>query len=251
MKTVIIVQARMTSTRLPGKVLKEVLGKPLLEYQIERMQQIKTADEIVIATTVNATDEPIVDLCRRLGVAYYRGSEEDVLARYYGAATDYKADIVVRITADCPVIDPEVSNETIRYYLNNLPKYDYVSIDGYPRGLDTEVFSYKVLAEAYRQASEKPEREHVTSFFYRSHPERYRIQRLKNPQQLEYHRWTVDTPADFELISRIIENIYQVKKDFNYADILDILTKNPGWIKINAEVKQKAYGESTTTTLKG
>jgi len=117
MKTVIIVQARMTSTRLPGKVLKMVLNKSLLEYQIERLKRIKIADVIVIATTTNDTDQPIVDLCNRLGLPYFCGSEEDVLSRYHEAAEKYNADVVVRITSDCPVIDPAVCEEAITYFL--------------------------------------------------------------------------------------------------------------------------------------
>lgn len=127
MKAVIIDQARMTSTRLPGKVMKEVRGKPLLEYQIERLLRVRLADELVIATTTNDTDQPIVELCKRLGVAYYRGSEEDVLSRYYEAATQFGADVVVRVTSDCPLIDPGVMDEVIGLYINNLDKYDYVS----------------------------------------------------------------------------------------------------------------------------
>ncbi|HBQ25201.1 MAG TPA: acylneuraminate cytidylyltransferase, partial [Syntrophomonas sp.] len=167
MKTIIIVQARMTSTRLPGKVLKEVLGKPLLEYQIERLRQVRLADELVIATTTNDTDQPIVELCEHLGGAYYRGSEEDVLSRYYEAATQFKADAVVRVTSDCSLIDPGVMDEVIGLYINNRDNYDYVSNTlerTYPRGLDTEVFSMAALEKAYKEAGEQPDREHVTLF---------------------------------------------------------------------------------------
>ncbi|NLX01599.1 MAG: NTP transferase domain-containing protein, partial [Syntrophomonadaceae bacterium] len=167
MKTVIIDQARMTSTRLPGKVMKEVLGKPLLEYQIERLKRTNEADELVIATTTNNTDQPIVEICKRLGVAYYRGSEEDVLSRYYEAATKFGADVVVRVTSDCPLIDPTVVDKVIKHYKDNWDKYDYVSntlTRTYPRGMDTEVFSYKVLQEVYYNAQEQPEREHVTPY---------------------------------------------------------------------------------------
>lgn len=243
MKTVIIVQARMTSTRLPGKVLKTVMGKPLLEYQIERLRRIKAADEIVIATTANDTDQPIVDLCERLSVAYFRGSEDDVLARYYGAAIAYNADVVVRITSDCPVIDPKVCDEVISYFLQHYSEYDYVRLEECPRGLDTEVFSFKVLCECFKEATEKPEREHVTPFVYMSHPERYRIKYMNFPKDLSHHRWTVDTPEDFKLIKNIIEELYPLNSEFNYVDILNVMTKYPEWYSINDTVQQKKYGE--------
>ncbi|NEO63206.1 MAG: NTP transferase domain-containing protein, partial [Moorea sp. SIO4G2] len=163
MKLVIIVQARMTSTRLPGKVLKQVLGKPLLDYQIERLRRVKLADEIVIATTINQTDEPIVELCNSISIPYFRGSEEDVLARYYGAAVEHQADVVVRVTSDCPLIDPQVIDQVIQFYLDHQGEYDYVSNSlqrTYPRGMDTEVFSFAALDEAFHEASAQPDREH-------------------------------------------------------------------------------------------
>ncbi len=242
MKIVIIVQARMTSTRLPGKVLKVVMGKPLLEYQIERLRRIKSVDEIVIATTTNDTDQPIVDFCNRLSVPYFRGSEEDVLARYHGAAEKHNADIVVRITSDCPVIDPAVCEEAITYFLNNQDQYDYVRLEQYPRGLDAEVFSYKTLDECFKEATDNPDREHVTPFIYR-HPERYRVKHVKCNEDFSHHRWTVDTTEDFELVKCIIEELYPINPKFNFDDMLDIMKKNPEWYYINRAVKQKKYGE--------
>ncbi len=243
MKTVIIVQARMTSTRLPGKVIKTILDKPLLELQIERLKRIKSADEIVIATTINDTDQPIVDLCERLSVTYFRGLEDDVLARYYGAAIAHQADVVVRITADCPVIDPAVCDEVISYFLNHYTQYDYIRLEKCPRGLDTEVLSFKVLAECFKEATQGPEREHVTPFVYISNPERYRIKYMNFPEDLSQHRWTVDTAEDFQLIKHIIEELYPLNSEFNYVDILNVMTKYPDWYFINAAVQQKRYGE--------
>ena len=243
MKTIIIVQARMTSTRLPGKVLKEVLGKPLLEYQVERLRRIKNVEEIVIATTVNDTDEPIVEFCKRLSVPYFRGSEDDVLARYYEAAKVYNAGIVVRITSDCPVIDPAVCEAAISYFLNHQHECDYLHLEQCPRGLDTEVFSYKVLEECFSEATEQPDREHVTPFIYRRHPERYRIKCMKFPEDLSRHRWTVDTPEDFELIKNIIEELYPLKPEFDFVDILNVMERHPDWYFINNAVRQKKYGE--------
>ncbi len=245
MKTVIIVQARMTSTRLPGKVLKQVLGKPLLEYQIERLQRVKLADEIVIATTINETDEPIVELCNCLDVAYFRGSEEDVLGRYYQVATEHKVDIVVRVTSDCPLIDPKVIDEVINCYLKNQSNYDYVSNSlerTYPRGMDTEVFSFSTLQQAFWEATSQPDREHVTPFIHRQ-PSRYSLGHVIYSEDCSHYRWTVDTPEDFELIQKIIEAIYPRKPNFTLEDCLSLLKKYPEWYIINSHVSQKNYDQ--------
>lgn len=245
MKTALIAQARMTSTRLPGKVLKTVLGKPLLTYFIERLRRVSLADQIVIATTINATDEPIVDLCRQLSVGFTRGPEEDVLARYYDAAVVTGADIVVRVTSDCPLIEPSVVDQVIDHFQRHSPGFDYVSnsLTGrFPRGLDVEVFSFAALRDAFLEASKQPEREHVTPFFY-THPERFRLGEIHAPSDLSQHRWTVDTPEDFELIKRIIETLYPLKPGFNLADILETLAEHPDWPLINASIRQKSLGQ--------
>jgi spore coat polysaccharide biosynthesis protein SpsF len=245
MRTVIIVQARMTSTRLPGKVLKTVLNKPLLEYQIERLQRVKLADEVIVATTTNETDIPIVELCNRLGVPYFRGSENDVLARYYAAATVHQAEAIVRLTSDCPIIDPEVIDQVIGFYLQHHPKNDYVSNSlsrSYPRGMDTEIFSMKALTEAFNEATEKPDREHVTPFIY-SQPQRYSLANIAFAENQSCHRWTVDTPEDFELISRIIETLYTRKLHFTLEDCLELFKLHPDWVEINADIEQKKLGQ--------
>lgn len=242
MTTAIIVQARMGSTRLPGKIMKKVLDKPLLEYQLERLLRVKQADQVIIATTDNGEEQPIVELCQRMGVPYFRGSEEDVLARYYGAAIKYGADVIVRITSDCPLIDPAVVDKVIGFYLAHKEEYDYVSNTfpelTYPRGMDTEVFSYKVLKEAYEEAKDQPEREHVTIFIKRR-PERYRIKNLPYGKDYSHYRWTVDTPEDFALIEKMITALYPVNPCFTLEDCLALLVEHPEWVKINAEVQQK------------
>ena len=245
MKIVIIVQARMTSTRLPGKVLKEILGKSLLEYHIERLRRVKSVDDIVIATTTNETDLPIVALCERLGVTVTRGSEQDVLARYYEAAMLHHIDIVVRVTSDCPLIDPTVIDKAVAMYREPGDKYDYVSnslTQSYPYGLAVEVFSGKVLQEAYLEAVAAPEREHVSPFIY-TRPERFRIGQLVQSENLSHHRWTVDTPDDFELVRRIIEALYPHNPQFSTEDVLELLKEHPDWFQINAHVHQKKLGE--------
>lgn len=241
MKTVIIVQARMTSTRLPGKIMKEVLGKPLLEYQVERMRRVKSADEIVIATTWGDADRVVVDFCDRLSLLCFRGSEQDVLSRYYEAAKTFHADVVVRLTSDCPLIDPSIVERVLQYYFDHPAVYDYVSnglIRTYPRGMDTEVFPVRVLEEAFREATDPQDREHVTSFFYRQ-DRGYRVSNVAYSRDCSRHRWTVDTEEDFILIKQIIEILYPVKPDFSMEDVLDLIERDPGLFAINAHVEQK------------
>lgn len=243
MKVVIINQARMTSTRLPGKVLKEVLGKPLLEYQIERLRRIELADELVIATTTNGTDQPIVDLCEKLGVSYYRGSENDVLSRYYEAAQKYGADIIVRVTSDCPLIDPAVIDKVIKYFLDHQGQYDYVSNvlkRTYPRGMDTEVFSFQVLQDINASAVNLLDREHVTRYIYQN-PQKYRLGNVRDEEDHSDLRWTVDTQEDFEFIKMILEVIYSSKHMFSFYDCLMLLQQNPELLDINRHVEQKIY----------
>ena len=245
MKVVIINQARMTSTRLPGKVLKKVLDKPLLEYQIERLQRVKLADELVIATTKNTTDDPIVEVCHRAGVKFYRGSEEDVLARYYEVAKENEADIIVRVTSDCPLIDPKIVDRVIQAYFHHQPQCHYASNSlerTYPRGMDTEVFSFESLDQAYSEAVAQPDREHVTPFLIQQ-PERFNLIPVLNWENQSYHRWTVDTQEDFNLIKKILEVIYPQNPEFSIADCLNVLQEYPEWQKINAHIEQKKYGE--------
>ncbi len=242
MSTAIIVQARMGSTRLPGKIMKKVLGKPLLEYQLERLLRVKQADQVIIATTDNGEEQPIVDLCQRLGVPYFRGPEHDVLARYYSAASQFGADVVVRITSDCPLIDPAVVDKVIGYYLAHQAEYDYVSNTfsnrTYPRGMDTEVFSFRALKEAHKEATDQAEREHVTLFIV-WRPDRFRIKNLPYEKDYSHYRWTVDTPEDFALIEKIITALYPVNPHFTLEDCLKLIEENPEWTKINAHIKQK------------
>ena len=248
MKTVIVVQARMSSTRLPGKVMKTVLGKPLLYYLIERLQRVKRADQIVVATTVNASDQPIVDFCAANDVTYTRGSEHDVLSRYFDAATRFEADTIVRVTSDCPLIDAALIDQAIDAYYEDGGKYDYVSnmIDPcWPYGMAVEVFSAQALVEAQTSATAPDEREHVTPFIY-WRPDRYRIKSLTMVPNLSHHRWTIDTPEDFELVRRILETLYPKIPGFEMQDVLALLAENPDWASINSHVVQKAVNQAKT-----
>ena len=241
MRTLIIVQARMTSTRLPGKVMKIVCGKPLLEHLINRLKKVKCADQIVIATTVNETEDIIVELCKKLDISYYRGSEEDVLGRYYEAAVEYGGDVIIRITSDCPVIDPDVVSYLIDFYMRNLKKYDYVTNTlkrTYPRGMDAEIVSFKALKEAHFNAYDPLDREHVTPFI-RNRPTQYHLHNIKYSSDLSRYRLTVDTSEDMELIRRIFESLYVENPEFTMKDILSKMAANPEWEYINAHVKQR------------
>lgn len=239
MKVVAIIQARMGSTRLPGKIMKEVMGKPLLEYQIERVKRAKTIDEIIIATTTKKADDQIAEFCEQLSIPCYRGSEEDVLARYYEAATKYKADIIVRITSDCPVIDPEVIDRVVDKYLNG--GYDYVSNTierTFPRGMDIEVFSYKSLEKAHKNAKKQSEREHVTPYLYLN-DNNFKLGKFLGENDYSKYRLTVDTIEDFQVIKIIIQELYEKNKLFGMKDIIYFLSSNPEIVKINENIEQK------------
>ncbi|MEY9979961.1 cytidylyltransferase domain-containing protein [Lysinibacillus sp. RC79] len=243
MKIVGIVQARMSSTRLPGKVLKEVNRKPLLAYQIERMRKSSLIDELVIATTPNGNDD-IIRLCDKLDVSYYIGSESDVLARYYEAAKKYEADVIVRMTSDCPLIDPKIIDNVIQYYIDR--QCDYASntqVRTFPRGMDTEVFSIKSLENAYLNANLEYEREHVTPYLYLN-PSQFNIkQYIQSDADDSQLRLTVDTSEDFDLISKLISKLYPIDENFNLSMILEELKNNPELVKINKHIVQKKLGE--------
>lgn len=241
LKVEIYVQARMGSTRLPGKVMKTVLGKPLLAFLIERLKQCQEANAFAILTTTSPADEEIVSLCRDLHVLCYRGEEDNVLARYYHVALKRRPDAVVRITADCPLIDPEVIDLIIQTYRNDYPNLDYLSNSlerTYPRGLDVEIFSFEALERTFKEAHALEEKEHVTPYMY-THPEKFRLKNLALNTSLANYRWTVDTKEDFELIRLILENLYPLQPHFRLADILKILQTYPEWNQINAHIEQK------------
>ena len=245
MRKLIIAQARMTSTRLPGKVMKIVCGKPLLEHFINRLKRVKYADQIVIATTINDIDNQIVDLCKKLDISYYRGSEEDVLGRYYEAAVEYGGDIIIRITSDCPVIDPEVVDSLINFYTNNIEKYDYVSNTlkrTYPQGMDSEIISFDTLKEAHFNAYDPFDREHVTPFI-KMRPQQFRLYNILYWTDMSRYRWTLDTPEDLELISKIFDALFYQNPSFSLKDMLDQMERTPEWETINAHVETKKYGQ--------
>lgn len=236
----IYIQARMRATRLPGKPMKTVLGKPLLGFLVERMRRCKSVSKIVIATTVEPQDDLIAHWGFSNGIAVFRGSEGDVLDRFFQTSVHFPADPIVRVTADCPLLDPNVVDQAVQLYLKD-SQYDYVSnslVRFFPRGMDVEVLSLKCLQEAAKEASLPWEREHVTPFIY-GHPDRYRIGQLLYDPDESVHRWTVDTPEDLILITKILEELYPKNPHFTLKDLLDCLHANPEWSEINAHIQQK------------
>lgn len=245
MDTAIIVQARMTSTRLPGKVLKTVMNKPLLAYQIERLKRVQHADGIVLAITTNAADDVLERFAEEQGVTCFRGSELDVLGRYYNAALSVGAQTVVRVTSDCPLIEPAIVDRIIQTFRCSAD-VDYVSntlTRTYPRGLDVECFSFAALKRAYLEAAEDYQREHVTPYIYQN-KEHFRVLEVLSEVDYSSYRWTVDTDEDYQLIKLIIENLYCITPNFSWQDVLNLLRLHPTWATINAHVEQKKVSEA-------
>jgi len=241
-KVVAIIQARMGSTRLPGKVMKKILGRTVLELVVERVKKAAKIDEIVIATTTGKNDDKIEDLCRKLNLNVFRGSEEDVLRRYYESAKEYKADVIVRITSDCPLIDPDIIDKIIDFYFEKQP-LDYVS-NGlertFPRGLDVEVFSFGALELANESA--KKNREHVTPYMYKD-DKNMKTANFANKTDLSEYRLTVDYEEDFLLINEIYKELGKSDRVFGLDKIIELLKKRPDLVEINKGKEQKGIEE--------
>jgi spore coat polysaccharide biosynthesis protein SpsF len=243
-RVLIVIQARMGSTRLPGKHLKIILNRPLVSFLIERLRAVQLADALVMATTTNTLDNALVEFCKTEDVPYFRGSEEDVLDRFYQCAKKYQADVVVRVTADCPLIDPAIIDQTIQRFLEKFPHLDFVTNvakRSYPRGMDVEVFSFKSLEKVAQAAKQPAEREHVTPYYYR-HPELFKTDSVFQEKDDSHFRLTVDTTEDLDLISLVLKTIYPKKPSFTLSDLLELFHKHPDWMEINAQVKQKELG---------
>ncbi|TWB64114.1 cytidylyltransferase domain-containing protein [Nitrospirillum viridazoti] len=243
-RVVCITQARMGSTRLPGKVMLTVAGRTLLAHQVERLRRATLVDEVVVATSDRAADDAIADQCRVLGVACFRGSEHDVLDRFCRAALAHHADVAVRVTGDCPLIDPGLIDQLLTLFLAANPPLDHASVDigYYPRGLDAEAISMTALQAAWQEAREPFEREHVTPFIYRR-PDRFRLGSLPPagpaPVEMGPQRWCVDTVEDFQLVRRLLETLLPAKPHFTWTDCLDVLRRHPDWVLLNRDVVQK------------
>jgi spore coat polysaccharide biosynthesis protein SpsF len=242
MRVVATIEARMGSSRLHGKTLKEIAGKPMLGLLLERVKSCKTLNEIVVATTTDPEDIEIVKLADKMNVKSFRGSVDNVLDRVLNAARTYKADVIVELTGDCPLFDPEVIDRVVQTYLDN--DYDYVSNNlkdkTWPAGTEAKVFSLNTLDEVNRLTTDKFDREHVSLYIY-EHPERYRLFDVIAPPELRRPelRLTVDTKEDFELVESIYKALYKGGRIFTLKEIIQLLDKNEHLRGVNKEIKQK------------
>lgn len=241
MKIVAVIQARMGSTRLPGKVMRQLVGMPMLVRDVRRVERAQTVRGVVVATTTEPMDDVICDVCEQHGWRCFRGSEVDVLDRYYRAAVAHRADVVVRITSDCPLIEPEVIDRVVGEFLRNASETDYacnfLPRRTFPRGLETEVMSFAALERAWREDDNPAWREHVTPYIYRN-PERFRILGVVNDLDCSEMRWTVDTLEDFEFVRRVYEHFGH--DDFTWHEVLALVEQHPEWRELNRHVEQKA-----------
>lgn len=224
-----IIQARLGSTRLPGKVLKEISGKPMLWHVINRVKRCKNIDKIVLATSELEQDDVLEEFARENDIAYFRGSEEDVLSRYYYAATQFNADIIVRLTGDCPLIDPKVVDKVILSHINSSADYTSNVIKRtFPRGLDTEVINFQTLKKAFEEAEEQYQREHVTPYILEN-PALFKLNSIEARGKIRRPdiRITVDTPEDLKFIRGIFSILYKQNEIFYVEDVIDLLDQRP------------------------
>jgi spore coat polysaccharide biosynthesis protein SpsF len=236
-----ILQARVGSTRLPGKVLMNLAGAPLLVRVIERARAIPGLDRVVLATTTAERDRPLINLARQHRLAAYAGSEDDVLDRYYQTARHFEADVIVRLTADCPLLDPAVSAQVLDRFGQG--GADYVSNTQpptYPDGLDTEVFSFAALEQAWHEATLSSEREHVTPYIWK-HPDKFRLASVINAVDLSALRWTVDEAPDLEFVRAVYAQLYRAEQPlFNMQDVLTLLVSQAQLQDTQAYLKRNA-----------
>ena len=235
------IEARMTSTRLPGKVLMPLAGKPALERMVERLKRSKYLDEIAIATTVNKEDDPIVELAEKLGVKYYRGSEIDVMGRVLDTAKSVQADIIVELTGDCPLMDWRVVDRGVEEFFSG--NYDCganVIERSYPDGFDVQVFPVSILEEAANKTDDPLDREHVSRYIY-THPEEYKINHWKSGSECDWPelRVTLDEIDDYTMINTIFEKLLPQNEDFTAEDVVNLAKKDEEILKINQHVQAK------------
>jgi spore coat polysaccharide biosynthesis protein SpsF len=240
-KIVAIVQARMGSSRLPGKVLREIAGKPMLVHVLERASAVRSIDQVVVATTTEASDNAIENLCLEKGYACFRGNLHDVLDRFYQAAKQFHADVIVRLTADCPLLDAAVVEKTVQGFIDSNADFAANRLPPpfkrtYPIGLDTEVCSFAALQRAWTEATEKYEREHVMPYLYQVE-DRFKVVRVENEKDYGSWRLTVDTQEDLDLVRIIFDHFKE--KPFGWMNVIQYLEAHPEIAKINADVIHK------------
>lgn len=238
MSTLAILQARMSSRRLPGKVLMDILGRPMLARQIERLRRAEILDALVVATSNNEEDNAIAALCRDLGVLCFQGSLDDVLDRFVSCASAHNPDHVVRLTGDCPLADPRIIDRVVRFHLDG--DYDYTSNvlpPTWPDGMDVEAIRFKCLVDANAETTRASDREHVTPFIY-NHPERYRLGNVAQKIDQSKYRLTVDEPDDLEKVSRIYEILYPTNPEFSLDDVMTLLQTNANLDSLNSHISR-------------
>ena len=268
-RVVAIIQGRMSSSRLPGKILADIAGQPMLTRVYTRTSRARTLNEVIFATTTDVSDDPVAEYCDFSGIPFVRGSQFDVLDRYYQAAFEAKADVVVRITADCPVIDPELIDKVVNTLLDD--EYDFVCnrlpppwTRTYPIGLDVEACTFKVLKKAWKEAKEPQHREHAMPYFYEGvqlsvinrqlsdgvSPRGFRVALLNHTTDFGDYRWTVDTPEDLEFMRQVYSH-FDGRDDFIWKEVLDLVHDEPELAKINAGVEHKTLKDIDRRALKG
>jgi len=229
----------MGSVRLPGKVMLDLRGKTVLARVVERIRWSRFAGEIVVATTVEPADDVIVDECRRLRVRVFRGGGDDVLDRYYHAAKQFGAGAIIRICSDCPLIDPEIVDQTAQAFLSVQPDYASNALNRtYPRGLDIEIMTWNALARCWREAQEFYQRSHVTPYIYEN-PDRFDILRVTGQVDHSDHRWTLDTPEDLAFIRAVYARMNDPDR-FSWRNVLELLEREPDLMELNQHIQQKA-----------
>lgn len=235
---VAVIQARVGSTRLPAKVLLDLEGKTVLEHVIERVKKSRFAEEVVVATTILKEDLKIVNLCSSAGIRVFCGSADDVLDRYFQVARLLQAQNVIRITADCPLLDPNVIDKVVRLHLSK--KADYTSNtlkETFPDGQDVEVFTYLALQKAWQRARLSSEREHVTAYI-KNHPNLFRLVKLDCSEDFSQKRWTLDEKQDYEFIKLIYANLYRKNRVFGMSEVIEFLKRHPEYEAINCKIRR-------------
>jgi spore coat polysaccharide biosynthesis protein SpsF len=242
-KTIVIIQARMSSTRLPGKILLPLGNKSVLAHVVQRIKRCDIVDEVMVATTTFTADDATASECEKIGVKHFRGSSDNVLERYYLAAKMENADVVIRITSDCPFIDPDILTAMLNKFNTENPDYlSNTTTRTYPRGFDIEIFTFAALENAYKNAKADYEKEHVTPYIYLN-PQKFTLSTYSDGFDNSGLRVTLDTEEDWEVIRQVYLGITKNNADFSYNDVVNYLRQNPDIAAINAEIEQKKLGE--------
>jgi spore coat polysaccharide biosynthesis protein SpsF len=252
---IIMVQARVGSTRFPEKILKKILHKEILFHQIDRIKKSKYGKNLIIITSTNKQNGLLVDLCQKKSITTFRGSEEDLLDRHYQAALKHKPKAIVKIPSDCPLIDPKIIDQVIDYFVYKYPHYDYVSNlhpATYPDGNDVEIFTMSALEKSWKEAERKLEREHTTPYIWEN-PDQFKIGNVKWETGFDYstsHRWTLDYEEDYQFIKEIYQALYEENSMFGLDDILNLIRKNPSIYEINKKYLGRYWYENHIGELK-